>query len=185
MPAVILTGGPGAGKTTLLHEFAARGYPTVDESARAIIAERLGRGATARPDLPAFAREILRRDVAKYLATRPIARWVFFERGVVDALGFLHEVSPWPAGELQETLARYRFHHRVFILPPLESIYTNDAERDQPFAEAVDIHARVVGWYQSCGYALCEVPRLPAPQRADHVLRVLAEDGAEETSAGL
>jgi predicted ATPase len=89
---------------------AAKGYPTVDESARAIIAERVGRGATARPDLPAFAREILRRDVAKYIAPRPIARWVFFDRGLVDALGLLHEVSPQPPGELQKTLARYRFH---------------------------------------------------------------------------
>jgi predicted ATPase len=50
MPHVIVTGGPGAGKTTLLAELAARGYATVEESARAIIRERLARGASRRPD---------------------------------------------------------------------------------------------------------------------------------------
>jgi predicted ATPase len=42
MPRIILTGGPGAGKTTLLAELASMGY---EESARAIIAERLGMNA--------------------------------------------------------------------------------------------------------------------------------------------
>ena len=43
MPHVIVTGGPGAGKTTLLATLADLGYITVEESARAIIAERLAR----------------------------------------------------------------------------------------------------------------------------------------------
>jgi predicted ATPase len=65
MPHVIVTGGPGAGKTTLLAALAAIGYATVEESARAVIAERQARGATRRPDALAFAREILGRDIAK------------------------------------------------------------------------------------------------------------------------
>ena len=69
-------------------------------------------------------------------------------------------------------LASYPFHAAVFVLPPWE---VNDAERDQSFAEAVDVHAKVVRWYRSCGYALHEVPRLPVAQRAEHVLRILAE----------
>ena len=44
MSRVVLTGGPGAGKTTLLATLAAMGFTTVEESARAIIAERLARG---------------------------------------------------------------------------------------------------------------------------------------------
>jgi len=57
-----------------------------------------------------------------------------------------------------------------------EAVRANDAERDQSFAAAVDVHDRVVQWYRSCGYALNEVPRLPVAQRADHVLRVLAKN---------
>ena len=62
-PHVIVTGGPGAGKTTLLVELAAMSYATVEESALAIIAQRLARGAIQRPDALAFAQEILRRDI--------------------------------------------------------------------------------------------------------------------------
>jgi predicted ATPase len=39
----------GAGKTTLLAELAATGYPTVEESARAVIAERLAQSAAHFP----------------------------------------------------------------------------------------------------------------------------------------
>ena len=55
MPHVIVTGGPGAGKTTLLGALADMGYITVEESARAITAERLARGESRRPDRVTFA----------------------------------------------------------------------------------------------------------------------------------
>jgi len=70
-------------------------------------------------------------------------------------------------------LAEYEFHRSVFVLPPWESIYTTDAERDQSFAEAVAVHARIVEWYTACGYVLHEVPRLPVAARAKYVLRML------------
>jgi hypothetical protein len=77
-------------------------------------------------------------------------------------------------GETQRLpmLASYPFHATVFVLPPWEVIYANDAERDQSFAEAVDVHAKVVRWYRSCGCILHEAPRLPVAQRAEHVLRI-------------
>ena len=124
MPHVIVTGGPGVGKTTLLAELAAMGYATVAESARAIIAERLASGATRRADALAFAREILRRDIEKYLDQPRTSSWVFFDRGLIDALGMLHEASHLPSNELESMLALYPFHATVFVLPPWELIYT-------------------------------------------------------------
>jgi predicted ATPase len=174
MSHVIVTGGPGAGKTTLLAELAGMGYATVEESAREIIAERLARGESRRPDLVTFAREMLRRDIEKYRGQPWTSQWVFFDRGIVDALGLLHEVSPLPASELHTTLASYPFHRAVCVLPPWEAIYATDAERDQSFDEAVHVHAKVVQWYRSCGYVLHEVPRLSVAERAEHVLRILA-----------
>lgn len=178
MPHVVVTGGPGAGKTTLLTELAAMGYATVDESARAIIAERRARGESPRPDPLAFAREILRRDIEKYVSQPRTSTWVFFDRSLIEAVGMLHEASPLPSIEHESLLASCPFHPTVFVLPPWEAIYSTDAERDQSFADAVDVHARVERWYRSCGYVLNEVPRLPGPQRAEHVLRALAEDPA-------
>jgi len=152
------------------------GYATVDESARAVIAERLARGASPRPDALTFAQEILRRDIEKYLNQPRTAQWVFFDRGLIDALGMLYDASSLSSAELETLLASYEFHPTVFVLPPWEAIYANDTERDQSFADAVDVHARVVHWYRSCGYVLHEVPRLPVTQRAEHVLRTLASN---------
>jgi len=158
MPHVILTGGPGAGKTTLLAELAAMGYATVEESARAIIGERLARGASPRPDALAFAQEILRRDTEKYINQPRTSKWVFFDRGLIDALGMLHEASPLPSVELETMLASYPFHATVFVLPLWEVIYANDAERNQSFAEAVEVYAKVVRWYRSCSMFSMKYP---------------------------
>ena len=175
MHRVVITGGPGAGKTTLLNALAAMGYPIVAESARSIIAERLSRGESPRPSPLLFAQEILRRDVEKYASQPNTSDWVFFDRGAIEAIGMLHSVSPLTQSELTAMLAAYPFHSPVFILPPWEDIYTNDAERDQSFADAVDVHARVVDWYGFCGCALHEVPRISAKERAIHVLQVLSD----------
>ena len=178
MSRVVITGGPGAGKTSLLAELAAMGYATAEESARAIIAERLASGLPPRPDPRTFAQEILRRDVGKYIRQQQTSNWVFFDRGVIEALGMLQEVSPLLSHELRAMLTAYPFHSSVFVLPPWEAIYTNDTERDQSFAEAVNVHAKLVRWYRACGYVLHEVPRLPVPERAKYVLGILAQDDA-------
>ena len=183
MARVIITGGPGAGKTSLLAELSTLGYETVEESARTIIAERLAVGSTPRPDPSAFAHEIVRRDVEKYLRQSQTSDWVFFDRGLVEAVAMLHEVSPLSSTQLAAMLSARSFHPTVFILPPWEDIYTQDAERDQSFAEAVAVHAKVVQWYGRCGYVLKEVPRLPVSQRAQFVLHALACPAPEPARA--
>ena len=180
MPRVVVTGGPGVGKTTLLAELRAKGCATVDESARAIIAERRARGQSPRPAPIAFAREILRRDTEKYHVHQGESGWVFFDRGLIEALGMLHEIDPVPAPELEAALQAHPFHPSVFILPPWRDIYTTDTERDHSFAWVEHVHGQLVQWYRECGYVLHEVPRLPVAARADFVLRTLADGGVIE-----
>jgi predicted ATPase len=173
---VVITGGPGAGKTTLLAELETMGYAVAEESARAIIRERLRLGLSPRPEQAAFAREILRRDIEKCARYAHSSDWVFFDRGAVEALAMLDEASALEPGERQSTLEAFAFHRSVFVLPPWKSIYVTDAERDQSFEEAVRVHAEVVACYRRCGYVLHEVPYLPARERAAHVLNVLAQN---------
>jgi len=83
-----------------------------------------------------------------------------------------------PSEELKAIFTKYPFHRSAFILPPGEAIYANDAERDQTFAQAVDVHEKILKWYRFCGHDVHEVPRQPVTQRVRHIFEVLAASGA-------
>lgn len=178
MPQYILTGGPGAGKTTLLGALAVLGYATVEESARAIIAERLAAGMTPRPQAAQFAREILRRDIEKYERMRALPDPVVFDRGAVEAFCSVQENETWSKLELERMLIAYPFAHPVFILPPWPAIYTVDTERNQTFEDAVKVYEKIVDWYSHCGYPLREVPPLPVEERAKYVHQIVSRSDA-------
>jgi predicted ATPase len=178
MRRVIVSGAPGAGKTTLLAELARRGLPTVSDSARELIAERLARGEAPRPEPKAFALELLRRDHAKYMSETRSTELVFYDRSVLESLAMLHEAAPMKETELKARVAAYEFHHAVILLPPWEAIYRTDAERDHTFDHAQRVHLQLVRWYRWCGYEVTDLPRVGVAQRVEHVLHLLAASDA-------
>lgn len=181
MPRVIITGGPGAGKTSVLRALSRLGYRTVQESARDVIAERLAAGLSPRPDPAAFALEILRRDIEKYEREQTGADCVFHDRAIPEALGMVRDADAMSPERVTQLLAQYGFHRQVFVLPPWEAIYRQDAQRDQTYAEAVAVHAAVVGLYRSLGYELIEVPKAPVQERARYIVNALATGTAWAT----
>jgi predicted ATPase len=181
MRRIVLTGGPGVGKTTLLAALRVSGYGAVDESARAIIQERVATGLSPRPPALEFAREILRRDIEKY-QQQPELDLVFFDRSIVEALGMVQEAGGLEASELRVLLSRYPYNQRVFVLPPWEAIYTTDSERDHTFAHAVRVHEAVTTWYRQCGYETIEVPTGTVVERCVYVLRALTNGDASQVT---
>jgi predicted ATPase len=169
------TGGPGGGKTTVIEELSARGYRCVPEVARAIIKTRIDAGQSPRPDPKDFAKMIFDSDVQNYRATSS-TEVTFFDRGIVDALGMLAESAAIPPSEIEENLRRYSYNKTVFLLPPWEAIYRTDDERDQAFAEAVQVSESVSSWYSRCGYELLEVPFGTVAERVDFILSAVAKE---------
>ena len=170
----MITGGPGAGKTTLLQALHARGYTIVGDSPRIIIQERRKRGLSPRPDAYEFAQETLRMDVDNFARHAAAAGHVFFERGVIDALCGLDHATPLGERQLSQWLAEYRYYPKVFVLPPWEAIYVNDAERDHTFEHAVRVNRITQEWYRRCGYQVVEVPKGSVEDRCAYVLQALA-----------
>ena len=146
------------------------------ESAREIIAARLAQGLPPRPEPAAFAREILDKDDEKYHRSHRSKRPIFYDRSAVEALAMVHEASPLSEEELQGKLSGYTFHRTVFVLPPWQGIYVNDAERDHSFGHAIAVYEQLVRWYTRCGYVINEVPCLSVAQRASHVLQAIPND---------
>src|SRR5215469_6913630 len=109
----VITGGPGAGKTTILKALAERGYMYAAESARAIIRERLASGLSPRPPLAQFGHEILQRDIARYRAMCVTDHPVFFDRGIVDALGMLDQQQALSLGEVEAYVRSFPYNKAV------------------------------------------------------------------------
>jgi len=169
---VVITGPPGAGKSTLLLEWRARGYATMEDTARAIIRERRAKGLSPRPAPLEFAEEVLRRDIEQY--DRAGAQAVtFFERGVIDSLGMVASASPSRTQELFQLASRFQYFSPAFVLPAWEAIYVNDEESDHSFAHAVQVHSSLIKWYQQCRYEVVEVPKVTVAERCDYVCRIL------------
>jgi predicted ATPase len=178
MSRVVFTGGPGVGKTTLLLALQARGYAIVGDSARAIIQDRRRRGLSPRPNAYEFAQEVLRMDVGNYARHAATSGLVFFDRSVLDALGMLNQVAPISESELRAWLSRYQYSSKVFVFPPWEAIYANDAERDHTFEHVEAVHRGVQEWYRRCQYGALEVPKVPVSERCAYVLQVLESGDA-------
>lgn len=170
---VVLSGCSGGGKSTLLAELARRGHSVVEEPGRRIVREEMARGGTALPwvDPEAF----IRRAIATALEDRERAKdrpgWVFFDRGLVDAVSALTDMTGEPA--LRELGGRHRYHSTAFLTPPWPAIYETDPERKHGFAQAEAEYARLIRDYGALGYEVLEVPKVGVEQRADWVLSQL------------
>ncbi|WP_338014727.1 AAA family ATPase [Altericroceibacterium spongiae] len=69
------------------------------------------------------------------------------------------------------------YNRHVFIAPPWQEIYANDAERRQDWAEAVATHDVMVRVYGELGYTLVSWPRVAPDDRAAFVLRWIGKEG--------
>src|SRR6266487_3928722 len=174
MSRIVVTGSPGAGKTTLLLALQARGYTIVGDSARAIIQDRRRRGLGPRPNAYEFAHEALRMDIENFGHHARTTGHVFFERGVLDALCGIDRVTPLNESELSMWLSNYQYCSKVFVLPPWNAIYVNDAERDHTFEHAESVNRIAQEWYRRCGYQVLEVPMVSVDERCTFVLQALA-----------
>jgi predicted ATPase len=180
---VIVTGGPGAGKTALLNALQARGHTIVGDSARSIIQRRRASGLSPRPNPLEFANAVLQMDVESFVCHAATRGRVFFERGIPDALGALNAVAPLRDNELRTWLSKYPYCPNVFVLPPWQAIYVNDAERDHTFEHAEWVYHVTRKWYRRLGgYRLIDVPKVSVEERCTYVLDALASAAAQPKS---
>lgn len=170
---VVLIGSPGGGKTAVLAALQRRGHVAGIDSARSIIQGRKREGLSPRPEPRAFAEALFRLEAQQHAGLASPTGLVFFERGVVDALGMLHALGDLPEHSLQALLATYPYHRQAFLFPAWAAIYATDDERDQSPAEAAAVAEAAGAWYRRCGYEVVEVPKASVVDRCDFILQAL------------
>jgi predicted ATPase len=168
----VLTGGPSAGKTTLIDAIGEAGFATVPEAGRAIIRQQMpiaGRGMPS-VDPGLFAELMLSWDLQSYHAHASKPGPVFFDRGIVDVIGYLKLLGRAIPEHMSVAARRHRYNPRVFVCPPWPEIFTQDSERKQDLDEAERTYRALVETYAGCGYELVEVPRVPVAERLRFIM---------------
>ena len=171
----VITGGPGSGKSTLLDALCNAGYGRSTEAGRGIIQGQVVIGGQAVPWLnPAlFAELMLSWDMRSYHLAEQSAGPVFFDRGVVDVVGYLRLIDLAIPKHMQNAVEIFRYNPQVFVAPPWEAIYAQDRERKQDFKEAVQTYEAITATYNENGYQLVELPLVSVEKRMGFVLESL------------
>ncbi|WP_137113423.1 AAA family ATPase [Mesorhizobium sp. GR13] len=175
---VVISGCSGGGKSTLLNALAARGFQTVQEPGRRIVAEQVANGGTALPwvDLAAFLHLAIDVALADRQAVASESGWVFFDRGLVDAASALEAIK---GGNVLESLcSAHGYHRRVFMAPPWPEIFANDEERRHSLNDAIAEYERLMRDYPRLGYDVVVLPMGPVDQRVDFMLETLTASGS-------
>ena len=168
---ILLTGCSSGGKSTLLKALSERGFATVPEPGRRIIAEEKTGDGKALPwvDIKAFALRAVDMAKADLKAAHCVDGLVFFDRGLVDAAVALAHSG---GQSVTETLGAARqYGKRVFVVPPWEELFAKDAERRHDFVAAVQEHRRIANALSDLGYEQTDLPKVSVQERVDIVLR--------------
>ncbi|CED57150.1 putative uncharacterized protein [Aliivibrio wodanis] len=169
---IVFTGGPGSGKTTVINELKARNFFCSEEVGRKVIQTQVTQKSDALPwaNKEAFRDLMLKFEIASYQYHQSQNSLVFFDRGIIDILGYSNLEKIKLSDELTSAISNFKYHSKVFIFPPWKEIFTNDSERKQDFAVAVNTYNEMVLAYEKSGYEIIEVPFGTVNERIDFIL---------------
>ena len=174
----VITGCSGGGKSTLLAELEKRGYQVFPEPGRQIVKEQLSVDGDGLPwkNITKFAELCVSRAMYFYNSARLLDKPVFFDRSVIDNISGIERLGlPMPV-YFPQVLVRYRYAHRVFMVPPWPEIFAQDAERKHSYAEAEQEFYALQQAYEANGYEVVLIPKLPVCERADFIERELLQN---------
>ncbi|MEL6808324.1 MAG: AAA family ATPase [Pseudomonadota bacterium] len=175
---ILITGCSSGGKTSLIDALDRRGFQTVPEPGRRIIAEERAIHGTALPwiDPAAFAQRAIQMALDDLASPADVNCVTFFDRGLIDAAVALD----FAGGASYSALLGRELHYAnpVFLVPPWPEIYEQDEDRQHGFTAAAAEYARLAEAVSTLGYDTCILPKVPVH---DRVAAILARLGLQET----
>ncbi|MEP2944728.1 MAG: AAA family ATPase [Lentilitoribacter sp.] len=170
---ILITGCSGGGKSTLLDKLNEKGFHTVPEPGRRIVAEEMACNGVGNAlpwvDLKAFslrAVEMATNDLASVQNRHGL---VFFDRGLIDAALALE----YSGGKRYREILGDQKHYfsKVFLAPPWPEIFEQDDERKHDFQSAVDEFNRIQSALIELKYEVCLLPKTTVSQRVDYIIK--------------
>lgn len=170
---VVFTGAPSSGKTTLINSLNHADISCYGEVSRDVISVLQAKGVQ-RPFLEnplAFSEAIFENRLHDYFiaSDKPVQ---VYDRGIHDVLAYLHELgNDVPCG--MEIDCVNFIYDKVFIFPPWEAIFKQDAQRTENFNESKKLHNALIETYTTFGMECIEVPRVSVAKRLAFILENL------------
>lgn len=167
----VLTGGPGSGKSTLIDRLGELGYATSPEASRAFIRDQKAVGGPFgyERDPLLYAEVILAWEMRSYREALGTTGPVFFDRGMPDVASIHVQLGVPVPEHVAVACATYRYG-LAFVAPPWPEIYVHDDDRTHPWEHAVAVYEALLTVYDTYGYDLVELPRIPVDERLAFVL---------------
>ena len=166
---IVLTGGPSSGKTSLLNHIQHPDIHCFEEVSRGVISKALAKGVT-QPFLNnplGFSEALFERRLHDYFEDKKNKIHVY-DRGIHDVLAYLNAIGDEvPCGMLNDC-STYCYD-AVFVFPPWEAIFRQDAERMEVFEEAIHFHKALSETYTHFGMQCIEVPKSSIEERLSFI----------------
>ncbi len=175
---VVISGCSGGGKSSLLSEFVIRGFAVVLEPGRQIVKEQNVIEGDALPwtNPQKFLDLALSRSLYQYNSQEKSQQFVFFDRGIIDALQL---DQPQPA-YFQNAAHKFRYNRVAFLVPPWKEIFVNDAERKYSFESSKKEFDELLIKYKTFGYETVILPKVSVKERVDFILKKLEASNAKQ-----
>lgn len=174
MRRVVLTGCSGGGKSTLLGELPDRGFATVSEPGRRVIAAERATGGTGFPweDADRFAHLAFWMAVGDHGAAKDEV--TFFDRSALDQVAWFARAGRDLPGEVPE------YDGDVIVAPPWPGIFGADSDRRHGFDDAIVEYDDLMERLPALGYRCHVLPKVSVAERAVWVMATL---GISEAAA--
>jgi predicted ATPase len=143
----------------------------VQEPGRQIVKEQMVIDGDALPwlNFDKFLELALSRYVYNYNSLVGTQQLVFFDRSIVDALQYTTNQPEY----FKNAANQFRYNSTVFLVPPWEELYANDAERKHDFNEAKKEFEELLIKYADLGYEIVLIPKVDTQQRVKFILKKL------------
>ncbi len=174
---IVITGGPRFGKTSIVEELKTRNFTCFHEVSRKIIKEQLENGGDILPwkDLAAFSKILFESRIQQFYQI--IAKdFAFFDRGIPDIIAYMEKDDLLIPSTFFSKAKECKYHSTVFVVPPWEEIYKNDAQRMEDYYTASQLHDYISNTYEKLGYDIVVLPKVSVKERADFILNILIEN---------
>lgn len=120
-----------------------------------------------------FAGKLLALAVDQFQSATALNGPIFFDRCVIEPLVYSRLQGVELSATAKQAALECRYDDPVFIVPPWETIFTADAERQHTFREAVAEYDALSQAFAELGYRVCIIPRLAVKDRIDFILKEL------------